>query len=85
MLLKSVANKQDNRPFFLTLALFALSYAGLGVSMFPYIVPQSITIWQAAAPDISLNFMIVRCRHPGADHSDLHWLGLLGVSRQGPR
>jgi cytochrome d ubiquinol oxidase subunit II len=59
MLLKSVASKQDNRPFFLTLALFALSYAGLGVSMFPYIVPQSITIWQAAAPDISLNFMIV--------------------------
>jgi cytochrome d ubiquinol oxidase subunit II len=59
MLLKSVANKQDYRPFFLTLTLFALSYAGLGVSMFPYIVPQSITIWEAAAPDDSLNFMIV--------------------------
>jgi cytochrome d ubiquinol oxidase subunit II len=59
MLLKSVANKQDYRPFFLSLTLFALSYAGLGVSMFPYIVPQSITIWQAAAPDDSLNFMIV--------------------------
>lgn len=59
MLLKSVANKQDYRPFFLSLTLFALSYAGLGVSMFPYIVPQNITIWQAAAPDDSLNFMIV--------------------------
>lgn len=59
MLLRSVANKQDYRPFFLTLTLFALSYAGLGVSMFPYIVPQSITIWEAAAPDDSLNFMIV--------------------------
>ncbi|WP_424629065.1 cytochrome d ubiquinol oxidase subunit II [Bradyrhizobium sp. SYSU BS000235] len=59
LLLKSVANKQDYRPFFLTLTLFALSYAGLGVSMFPYIVPQSITIWEAAAPDTSLNFMIV--------------------------
>jgi cytochrome bd ubiquinol oxidase subunit II len=59
MLLRSVANRQDYRPFFLTLTLFALSYAGLGVSMFPYIVPQSITIWEAAAPDNSLNFMIV--------------------------
>lgn len=59
MLLRSVANRQDYRPFFLTLALFALSYAGLGVSMFPYIVPQSITIWEAAAPNDSLNFMIV--------------------------
>ena len=59
LLLRSIANKQDYRPFFLSLALFGLSYAGLGVSMWPYIVPQSITIWQAAAPDNSLNFMIV--------------------------
>lgn len=57
-LLKSLAKKQDYRPFFLTLGLFALSYAGLGVSIFPYIVPQSITIQQAAAPDNSLYFMI---------------------------
>jgi cytochrome d ubiquinol oxidase subunit II len=59
LLLRSLANRQDYRPFFLSLALFALSYAGLGVSMYPYIVPQSITIWQAASPDNSLNFMIV--------------------------
>ena len=30
--------------------LFALSYAGLGISIYPYIVPQSLTIWQAALP-----------------------------------
>lgn len=59
LLLKSLANKQDYRPFFLTLALFALSYAGLGISMFPYIVPRSITIWQAAAPLNSQQFMLV--------------------------
>ena len=59
MLLRSLANKQDYRPFVLSLLLFALSYAGLGVSMYPYIVPQSVTIWQAAAPANSLNFMIV--------------------------
>lgn len=59
LLLKSLADRKDYRPFALSLLLFALSYAGLGVSMYPYIVPQSITIWQAAAPANSLNFMIV--------------------------
>jgi cytochrome d ubiquinol oxidase subunit II len=58
MLLRSLADKQDYRPFFLSLALFALSYAGLGISMYPYIVPQSITIWQAASPKTSQVFML---------------------------
>jgi cytochrome d ubiquinol oxidase subunit II len=58
LLLRSLANKHDNQPFFLSLALFALSYAGLGISMWPYIVPQSITIWQAASPKNSQVFML---------------------------
>jgi cytochrome d ubiquinol oxidase subunit II len=58
LLLRSLANKLDTQPFFLTLALFALSYAGLGISMYPYIVPQSITIWQAASPQNSQIFML---------------------------
>lgn len=59
LLLRSLSNKQDTPPFFLSLALFALSYAGLGISMWPYIVPRSITIWQAAAPANSQIFMLV--------------------------
>jgi cytochrome bd ubiquinol oxidase subunit II len=59
LLLGNLAKKQDGRPFFLVLALFALSYAGLGISMYPYIVPQSITIWQAAAPRDSQLFLLV--------------------------
>jgi cytochrome bd ubiquinol oxidase subunit II len=58
LLLRSLANRQDYRPFFLSLALFGLSYAGLGISMWPYIVPQSITIWQAASPQDSQLFML---------------------------
>jgi cytochrome d ubiquinol oxidase subunit II len=58
MLLRSLANRQDYRPFFLSLALFALSYAGLGISMYPFIVPPSITIWQAASPKDSQVFML---------------------------
>jgi cytochrome d ubiquinol oxidase subunit II len=59
LLLRSLANKWDYQPFFLSLALFALSYAGLGISMYPFIVPQSITIWQAASPQSSQLFMLV--------------------------
>jgi cytochrome d ubiquinol oxidase subunit II len=59
LLIKSLANRQDYRPFLLSLALFALAYAGLGISMYPYIVPRSITIWQAAAPVNSQQFMLV--------------------------
>ena len=57
-LLRSLADKQDTKPFFLTLLLFALSYLGLGISMYPYIVPQSIDIWQAASPANSQIFML---------------------------
>jgi cytochrome bd ubiquinol oxidase subunit II len=59
LLLRSLIRKDDSQPFFLSLGLFALSYAGLGISMYPYIVPQSITIWQAAAPENSQIFMLV--------------------------
>ena len=58
LLLRALAKKYDYQPFFLALTLFALSYAGLGISMYPYVVPQSITIWQAAAPENSQVFML---------------------------
>ena len=83
LLLRSLANKYDYQPFFLTLALFALSYAGLGISMFPYIVPQSITIWQAASPENSQTLHAGRRRGAGAADPRLYRVGLLGVPRQG--
>jgi cytochrome d ubiquinol oxidase subunit II len=59
LLLRALAERRDYQPFVLTLVLFALTYAGLGVSIYPFVVPQSITIWQAAAPDNALLFMLV--------------------------
>jgi cytochrome d ubiquinol oxidase subunit II len=46
-------------PFLATIALFVLSYIGLGISFYPYIVPPSLTINDAAAPDNSLKFLLV--------------------------
>jgi cytochrome d ubiquinol oxidase subunit II len=46
-------------PFLIALVLFALGLAGLGISLYPYVVPRAITIWDAAAPSASLEFMLV--------------------------
>ena len=46
-------------PFVLALGLFLLSFAGLGISMYPYIVPTAVTILAAAAPARSQGFMLI--------------------------
>ena len=40
------------------IAIFMLCYTGLAVSLFPYIIPPDITIWQAAAAPKSQLFML---------------------------
>lgn len=47
------------RPFLLTLGLVFLGFSGLGISIWPHIIPPSITLWQAAAPPQSQGFMLV--------------------------
>ncbi len=56
---RALARRAEAAPFLLVLAMFALCFAGLGVSMFPYIVPDALTIWDAAAPERSQAFMAV--------------------------
>ncbi len=58
-LFRSLAAGRQMMPFFMAILLFLISYLGVGVSVFPYVVPRSITVWQAAAPDESLSFLLV--------------------------
>jgi cytochrome d ubiquinol oxidase subunit II len=46
-------------PFLAAIALFLLGYLGLVISSFPYLVPPSLTVWQAAAAPSSQMFMLV--------------------------
>ena len=39
----------DAAPFFLSVALFLMSYLGVAISLWPMIVPGHYTIWQAAS------------------------------------
>lgn len=49
----------DSLPFFTALGLFLLSYIGLGISVWPYIVPPDITLTEAAADPSSQRFLLV--------------------------
>lgn len=46
-------------PFLLALFLLFLGYSGLGISLWPNILPPDISIWQAAAPPQSMGFALV--------------------------
>jgi cytochrome d ubiquinol oxidase subunit II len=59
LLFRALKGTRDWLPFALTLALFALCMAGLGISIWPDVVPGRLTIWDAAAPDRSLGFMLI--------------------------
>ena len=59
LLLRSLYLEQERRPFIWTILLFLLSFLGLGLIIFPYIIPTRITIYQAAASPSSLVFMII--------------------------
>ncbi|WP_449433224.1 cytochrome d ubiquinol oxidase subunit II [Pseudomonas putida] len=58
-LIRAVARRAHYTPFVLTLVLIFLGYSGLGISLWPNIVPPSISLWDAASPPQSQGFMLV--------------------------
>jgi cytochrome d ubiquinol oxidase subunit II len=59
LLFRSIANEHDSQPFLFSLVLFFLCFVGLGVSVWPFIVPSAVSIWDAASPASSQGFMLV--------------------------
>jgi cytochrome d ubiquinol oxidase subunit II len=55
----SLRRGSERVPFLMVLALFFLNFLGLGVSVYPYLVPRAVTIWDAAAPPQSQLFMLI--------------------------
>ena len=53
----SIRNRRDGPPFYMTALIFAAAFGTLAISFWPYMIPFSITIEQAAAPHSSLAFM----------------------------
>lgn len=59
LLWEGLRNDKSLQPFLAAQAIFVLSYAGIGISFYPYIVPGALTIHEAAAPESALFFLIV--------------------------
>ncbi len=52
-------DKSDGKPFAGAVTIFVLAFAGLAYSLFPYIIIDRMTIWEAAAHPSALVFMLV--------------------------
>lgn len=49
----------EMKPFLGVIGIFLLCFLGLAISSYPYLVPPSIDLWQAAAAPASLKIMLV--------------------------
>lgn len=54
----SLEKRRELVPFMLAVALFLLALAGFAYSLWPYIVPRTFTLWEAAAPPATLGFVL---------------------------
>ena len=55
---RSLKAGHETAPFLLTLGIFLLSFVGLCISVFPYVVPGAVTIWDAATDRSGQIFML---------------------------
>ena len=58
-LYRAIDRKQQLAPFLFAIGLFTLGYMGLGISLWPRLVPPDITIWEAAAAPESQSFLLI--------------------------
>jgi cytochrome bd ubiquinol oxidase subunit II len=59
LLWHDLRHRHEYRPFFLSLGLFLMNYIGLGISIWPWLVPYEITFRQAAASPESQSLLLI--------------------------
>ncbi|MGZ5202184.1 MAG: cytochrome d ubiquinol oxidase subunit II [Telluria sp.] len=59
LLLRSLGRDPHRLPFLMALALIFLGYSGMAISIWPHIVPPTISIWEAASSPSSQGFLLV--------------------------
>src|ERR1700728_657287 len=57
VLAASVRQRRDGPPFYMVALIFVAAFGTLAISFWPYMIPFSVTIEDAAAPHSSLAFM----------------------------
>jgi cytochrome d ubiquinol oxidase subunit II len=56
---RGLHGRADAWPFVGAMGLFAMAYAGLLVSIVPYIVPYAVTLWDAASSPSTQAFLLI--------------------------
>ena len=56
---RALRRDADYVPFVGAMALFVMCYLGLGISLFPYVVPYAVTLWDAAATPSTQMFLLI--------------------------
>jgi cytochrome d ubiquinol oxidase subunit II len=56
---RAIRRGSSAQPFFAAVALFLLAFVGLVISNIPYLVPPTVTVWQAAAAPTSQVFLLI--------------------------
>jgi cytochrome d ubiquinol oxidase subunit II len=59
LLWRDLRDLRECRPFFLSLGLFLMNYIGLGISIWPWLVPYEITFRRAAASPQSQSLLLI--------------------------
>jgi cytochrome d ubiquinol oxidase subunit II len=56
---RALRRDSDYVPFIGAMGLFVMCYLGLGISLFPYVVPYAVTLWDAAATPSTQMFLLI--------------------------
>ena len=56
---KNLSEQHEKKPFIYSIVIFLCSYVGIGVSVYPYLIPHQVTLWEAAAPNTTLKFILI--------------------------
>ncbi|MDQ8951504.1 cytochrome d ubiquinol oxidase subunit II [Acinetobacter rudis] len=59
LILRACKKRYELAPFIYSLALVFLAYTGFIISLWPNVIPPSISIWDAAAPESSQLFALI--------------------------
>jgi cytochrome bd ubiquinol oxidase subunit II len=57
--LKRGVKERDGRPFLAAVSIFVLAFLGLAYSIFPYVVIDRLTLWEAAAHPSALKALMI--------------------------
>jgi cytochrome d ubiquinol oxidase subunit II len=56
---RGIGGRHPTAAFYAAVGLFIMAFIGLMISILPYLIPFSLTVWQAAAAPYSLSFFLI--------------------------